>query len=991
MVKEHIAAGDTQSPAAIQMVDGNSREVSAQPAAIAADRVDTKCVMFLAPDVPPVKPKPRVPYLSFEVGMPLFDLARKAGDEKRKPLEPVVQALREKDRDDKGAPARDERSQLQKAVQQERGEHDTQPVAGSMRLEAKKHRKRDSRDIGRRRVVVTESEFLARRESVDRRMIVHSSQNFVQIGVLEDKMLVEHYVARSDETSLIGNVYLGKVQNVLPGMEAAFIDIGEERNAVLYAGEVDWSEYSGSYRSRKIDRVLKPGDSILVQVLKDPVGHKGARLTTQISLSGRFLVFLPGGSTNGISRKLPDTERQRLKKILKEIVPVDSSVIVRTASEGASDEQLKRDVRSLSARWEAISKGVTEAKAPVCLHAEPDTLIKIVRDVFNEDFQKLVIDSESVHGTIVSYLEKIAPELLERVVLHRGERDAFAKFRVTEQIKKALDRKVWLPSGGSLVLDRTEAMTVIDVNTGKFVGSGGNLEETVTKNNLEAAEEIVRQLRLRDIGGIIVIDFIDMVLETNRDLVYRRLIDCLGRDRTKHQVAEVTSLGLVQMTRKKIGLGLLESFSNNCEVCEGRGVIVQQAPVSHKHDQNTSGKKAARAQQARQIKRSASAKIAQVVAAINADAKKDETAEFTDGSAESVVSQTDVARADKKQANSSRANKTRADAAVEPRDDGARDVLSGGGGFAVKPTETAPEAQHTEQPKLAPRRSRRVVKAAGSNRVEEVALKQVSADAAEREGDSGKQESVDVPAERANAVEQQVIAAVEQAEITAEKTETAGEQVGAEAAAEQASAALTTEQNLTEQQSQDVEEAAEADDIDDADEYDMDDLDSDSDSFDDDLDIVPIDLDDTADEFEYDGEEERVESDEPHVRIDPTIAYNAVDALFGHMEKRAPKKAKERAADGGAGEIIQRHGEKSGEMKQLFDKVLGALPDPRASGRGRERARMEAEIQARVEKSRSKSALNDPEVSRDLTMSILETLLDSSLGKKPEDSADSDN
>ncbi|WP_025155950.1 Rne/Rng family ribonuclease [Leifsonia aquatica] len=454
-----------------------------------------------------------------------------------------------------------------------------QKVKGSTRLEAKKQRRRDGRDAGRRRPVITEAEFLARRESVDRQMIVREKSGRIQIGVLEDKVLVEHYVARSQEASLIGNVYLGRVQNVLPSMEAAFVDIGRGRNAVLYSGEVDWDAVETGNQPRRIELALKPGDRVLVQVTKDPVGHKGARLTSQISLPGRYLVYVPNGSMNGISRKLPDTERARLKKILKEVLPESAGVIVRTAAEGATEEQLTLDVYRLTAQWADISKQVEKQQAPALLHSEPDLLIKIIRDVFNEDFQKLVIAGDEARQTIENYLRQVAPDLLDRVEAYTGERDAFDEHRITEQIEKALERKVWLPSGGSLVIDRTEAMTVVDVNTGKFVGSGGNLEETVTKNNLEAAEEIVRQLRLRDIGGIIVVDFIDMVLESNRDLVLRRLIECLSRDRTKHQVAEVTSLGLVQMTRKKLGLGLLETFSEVCEVCAGRGVVVHHDPV----------------------------------------------------------------------------------------------------------------------------------------------------------------------------------------------------------------------------------------------------------------------------------------------------------------------------------------------------------------------------------------------------------------------------
>ena len=411
----------------------------------------------------------------------------------------------------------------------------------------------------------------------------------IQIGVLEDGVLVEHYVAKAQEASLIGNVYLGRVQNVLPSMEAAFVDIGRGRNAVLYSGEVDWdaaaeNSSEGKNQARRIELALKPGDKVLVQVTKDPVGHKGARLTSQVSLPGRYLVYVPNGSMNGISRKLPDTERARLKKILKEVLPENVGVIVRTAAEGATDEQLTLDVNRLTAQWASISETLENVQAPALLHSEPDLLVKIIRDVFNEDFQKLVIEGDDAASTISTYLTQVAPDLIDRIETYAGENDSFDEHRISEQIEKALDRKVWLPSGGSLVIDRTEAMTVVDVNTGKFVGSGGNLEETVTKNNLEAAEEIVRQLRLRDIGGIIVVDFIDMVLESNRDLVLRRLVECLSRDRTKHQVAEVTSLGLVQMTRKKLGLGLIESFSEACEACAGRGIIVHHDPVT-KHRQ----------------------------------------------------------------------------------------------------------------------------------------------------------------------------------------------------------------------------------------------------------------------------------------------------------------------------------------------------------------------------------------------------------------------
>ncbi|MFB8386601.1 Rne/Rng family ribonuclease [Microbacterium sp. NPDC055910] len=489
-----------------------------------------------------------------------------------------------------GDPRDDEQAEHPAPHRQRAVELITEPqrIKGSTRLEAKKQRRRDGREAGRRRAVVTEAEFLARREAVDREMIVRSKNGRVQIAVLEDNVLVEHYVARNQDASLIGNVYLGRVQNVLPSMEAAFVDIGRGRNAVLYSGEVDWDAVETGNQPRRIELALKSGDKVLVQVTKDPVGHKGARLTSQISLPGRYLVYVPGGAMNGISRKLPDTERARLKKILKEVLPESSGVIVRTAAEGATEEQLTRDVQRLTNQWEHVSRQIDSIQAPALLHSEPDLLVKIVRDVFNEDFTRMLIQGDEAYATITKYLESVAPDLLDRVEAYEDDVDPFDAHRITEQIEKALDRKVWLPSGGSLVIDRTEAMTVVDVNTGKFVGSGGNLEETVTKNNLEAAEEIVRQLRLRDIGGIIVIDFIDMVLESNRDLVLRRLVECLSRDRTKHQVAEVTSLGLVQMTRKKLGLGLLETFSEACDVCAGRGVIVHHDPVV-KHRGTTGG------------------------------------------------------------------------------------------------------------------------------------------------------------------------------------------------------------------------------------------------------------------------------------------------------------------------------------------------------------------------------------------------------------------
>ncbi|WP_017612488.1 ribonuclease E/G [Nocardiopsis salina] len=462
-------------------------------------------------------------------------------------------------------------------------EDEVQAVRGSTRLEAKKQRRREGREQGRRRApIVTESEFLARREAVKRDLVIRRTGERTQIAVMEDDVLVEHHVDRATHRSYVGNVYLGRVQNVLPSMEAAFVDIGKGRNAVLYAGEVNWDVLGVEGQPKRIESVLKSGQSVLVQVTKDPVGHKGARLTSQISLPGRYLVYVPGGSMTGISRKLPDKERARLKQILKKVMPADAGVIVRTAAEGASEEELERDITRLAKQWDSIQRKSKSNTAPALLNSEPDLTIRVVRDVFNEDFSSLVVSGEEAWETVHEYVEYVAPNLAERLSHWTEDRDVFSAYRIDEQINKALERKVWLPSGGSLIIDRTEAMTVVDVNTGKFTGQGGNLEETVTKNNLEAAEEIVRQLRLRDVGGIIVIDFIDMVLESNRDLVLRRMLECLSRDRTKHQVAEVTSLGLVQMTRKRVGQGLLEAFSHTCEQCSGRGVLVAEEPVENK-------------------------------------------------------------------------------------------------------------------------------------------------------------------------------------------------------------------------------------------------------------------------------------------------------------------------------------------------------------------------------------------------------------------------
>jgi ribonuclease E len=498
---------------------------------------------------------------------------------------------RRRRRGEEAAPAPDDPTDTLVRVREPRRQEVSNEVTGidgSTRMEAKRQRRREGREAGRRRTpVLSEAEFLARRESVTRKMIIRQRDDLAQIAVLEDDILVEHYVDRASHGSLIGNVYLGRVQNVLPSMEAAFVDIGRGRNGVIYAGEVDWDYFGAEGQNRKVEKVLKPGQTILVQVSKDPVGAKGARLTNHVSIPGRYIVYAPGGHLSGISRKLPEIERRRLKEILSDLVGESASVIVRTAAEGASEEELVRDVNRLKAQWEDIERKVATGNAPQLLYAEPDLTVRIVRDLFTEDFSELIISGNGrmtdAYDAVEAYVSHVAPHLKDRLRRWDGDHDLFAEYRLDEQIAKCLERKVFLPSGGSLVIDRTEAMTVIDVNTGKFTGTGGNLEATVTSNNLEAAEEIVRQLRLRDIGGIIVIDFIDMVLPGNRELLLRRLVESLGRDRTRHQVAEITSLGLVQMTRKRIGTGLLESFSTECPQCHGRGYEVHDMPVeSHR-------------------------------------------------------------------------------------------------------------------------------------------------------------------------------------------------------------------------------------------------------------------------------------------------------------------------------------------------------------------------------------------------------------------------
>lgn len=459
-------------------------------------------------------------------------------------------------------------------------------IEGSTRLEAKRQRRRDNRRERSRHSLVTEQDFLARRENVDRLMVVRERGRHSQVSVIEDNVLVEHYISDIEEVSSVGNIYQGRVQNVLPSMEAAFVDIGQYRNGVLYAGEVNWDTTRLEGQPRLVEHAFRPGDNVLVQVTKDPIGHKGARLTAQITVAGRYLVLVPAGGITGVSRKLPERERTRLKNIVSKIAPDNMGVIIRTAADGASEEAIQHDLEHLVKKWENVEKKLKEyqsSKRPHLLQGEPDVVIRVIRDIFNDDFKKLVVEGDSVYNRIKEYLEEAAPDMLDRLEKwdpeeHEGK-DVFDKWSIDSQLRKGMERKVYLPSGGSLIVDRTEAMTTIDVNTGRFIGKGQSLEATVTKCNLEAAEEIVRQLRLRDIGGMIMIDFVDMVMPQNRDLVLRRLVECLSRDRTKHQVAEVTSLGLVQMTRKRVGQGLVEAFSEECPTCSGRGFILHTEPT----------------------------------------------------------------------------------------------------------------------------------------------------------------------------------------------------------------------------------------------------------------------------------------------------------------------------------------------------------------------------------------------------------------------------
>ena len=459
-------------------------------------------------------------------------------------------------------------------------------VEGSTRLEAKKQRRRDNRRERSRQSQLVEQDFLARREHVNRLMVVRERGHHTQISVIEDNVLVEHYVSDIQEVATVGNIYLGRVQNVLPSMEAAFVDIGQSRNGVLYAGEVNWDATRLEGQPRRIELAFKSGDPVLVQVTKDPIGHKGARLTSQVTLAGRFLVLVPSGGMTGVSRKLSERERSRLKGIVSKIAPKDMGVIIRTAAEGAKEEAIVKDLEGLVRQWERINAKREEfwhGKRPKLLQGEPDVAIRVVRDIFNDNFGELIVEGDKVYERIEEYLDTMAPDLKEKLSKwdpseHQGK-DVFDKWQIDAQLRKGMERQVYLPSGGSIVIDRTEAMTTIDVNTGRFIGRGKSLEETVTRCNLEAAEEIARQLRLRDIGGMVMIDFVDMVMPANRDLVLRRLVECLARDRTKHQVAEVTSLGLVQMTRKRIGQGLVEAFSEECPTCHGRGFILHDEPT----------------------------------------------------------------------------------------------------------------------------------------------------------------------------------------------------------------------------------------------------------------------------------------------------------------------------------------------------------------------------------------------------------------------------
>jgi ribonuclease E len=417
---------------------------------------------------------------------------------------------------------------------------------------------------------------------------VHVQPGLSQIAVLEGRSLVQHFVSRAqDETTQIdGNIYVGRVQNVLPGMEAAFVDIGIPKNAVLYRGDVRYDTDdvdAGGARGPepRIEDVLRPGQLILCQVTKNPIGAKGARLTQEVSLPGRFAVFVPNSDAVGISKRLGDNERRRLRRIVDAVRPAGHGLIVRTAAEGATEEELRRDVEGLLQQWASIERAASRMNGPGLLYREPELAVRILREELNSEYRGVIIDDAALYDQVRSYVEMVSPDLADRVELYDAEAEGqplFDRHHVHEQLHKALDRKVWLPSGGSLIIERTEALTVIDVNTGKNVGKS-NLEETVFRNNLEAAEEVARQLRLRDIGGIIVIDFIDMELKENREKVAAALRAALARDKTRTQVFDISELGLVEMTRKRISEGLIESLSTECEVCHGRGIILDASAL----------------------------------------------------------------------------------------------------------------------------------------------------------------------------------------------------------------------------------------------------------------------------------------------------------------------------------------------------------------------------------------------------------------------------
>lgn len=412
-------------------------------------------------------------------------------------------------------------------------------------------------------------------ETARKQMLVRETPTQTQIVVLEGPVLVEHYVAKSGTQSIVGNVYVGNVRNVLPGMEAAFVDFGEGKNGVLYAGDLNWSDHGLGGKPRRIENALHTGSTVLVQVVKDAMGHKGARLTNQISLAGRYLVLAPSEDVRGISRRLPDDERRRLREVIGELRPKGTGIIVRTAAEGATEEDIKGDIDRLKAIWDDIDARRKDVSAPAVLYQEPPLVIRVIREHFTRDFRRLLIENVEIHKQVLEYLAGTEADLVEKVTLYTDDLALFERYHVEDQLRKALDRRVWLPSGGHLVIDRTEALTVVDVNTGRFVGSS-NLEETVLQNNLESAEEIARQLRLRDIGGIIVIDFIDMESTKHQEAVIRRLKEHLAKDKTRTQVFDVSHLGLVEMTRKNVSAGLLESFSETCEVCGGRGVLLHE-------------------------------------------------------------------------------------------------------------------------------------------------------------------------------------------------------------------------------------------------------------------------------------------------------------------------------------------------------------------------------------------------------------------------------